>query len=221
MLTPQPSMPGSLDEALEVARNTNPTLGVALADVEAAKAQHKAARQFDYPRFDLEVGGNRNDNVDGIQGRDDDLSAMIRLRYNLYRGGSDEARKKATAFNINEARDVRDRTMRQLDESIRLAWASKEATRAQLPLYEAQVESAIATRNAYAKQFNIGQRTLLDVLNSEIEVTRARQSIADTEAENMLAQLRLLQSMGTLVEALGVEDALTAPNADAQETAAR
>jgi adhesin transport system outer membrane protein len=203
-------LPGSVDEILALARAGNPVLEVAAADVEAAKAQAEAARQFDFPRFDLEIGGNLDDNLDGTEGRVDDLEAMLRMRYNLYRGGSDAARKRATAFNVNEARDVRDRSLRQLEETVQLAWAAYQATNAQLPLLERQVEAALATRDAYAKQFNIGQRTLLDLLNSENEVFQARQSVVATRADNLLAQYRLLEAMGALVDELGVGDTLAA-----------
>jgi len=201
-------VPGSLDEALAIAQSSNPVLQVAAADIEAAKEQAEAARQFDYPRFDLEIGGNLDDNLDGTEGRVDDLEAMLRMRYNLYRGGSDAARKRAAALNVNEARDVRDRSVLQLEETLQLAWAAYQATGAQLPLLEQQVTAALATRDAYAKQFNIGQRTLLDVLNAENEVTQARQSVVATRADNLLARYRLLEAMGILVDELGVGEVL-------------
>lgn len=205
---PTDALPATVDLVLERAQRDNPVLQQAAADIRAAYAQHEAARQFDYPRFDLELGGNMNDNVDGTDGHDDDLSAMVRMRYNLFRGGSDAARKRETAHNINEAGDVRDRSVRQLEESIRLAWAAYEATAAQLPLLELQVDAARATRDAYEQQFNIGQRTLLDLLNSESEVFEARQSVVDTRAEQLLAQFRLLEAMGSLIDYLGVGEAL-------------
>ncbi len=199
---PPGALPGSLQQALEQAQVNNPVLHTAAADIEAARAQHAAAKQSDYPRFDLELGGNLNDDIAGTEGHVDDLSAMIRMRYNLYRGGSDAARKRATAHNVNEARDIRDRSVRQLEESLRLAWAAYRATSAQLPLLERQVVSAQATRLAYEKQFNIGQRTLLDLLNSENEVLQARQSVIETRADGLLAQYRLLEAMGALVDHL-------------------
>ncbi|MDJ0740243.1 MAG: TolC family outer membrane protein [Gammaproteobacteria bacterium] len=202
------ALPASLEQALDTARRDNPLVAVAAADIDAAKAQHQAAKQFDYPRFDLELGGNLNDDIAGTEGHVDDMSAMIRMRYNLYRGGSDSARKQATAHNINEAKDVRDRTLRQLEESLRLAWAANEATARQLPLLERQVVAARATRDAYEKQFNIGQRTLLDLLNSENEVLQARQSVVQARTDNLLAQYRILEATGALIDHLGVGEAL-------------
>lgn len=203
-------VPALLEQALELAQANNPFLRVASADIEAARAQLEAARQFDYPRFDLEMSGNLNEDIDGIEGNADDASAMIRMRYNLYRGGSDAARKRAAVHTLSEARDVRDRSVRQLEESVRLAWAAYQATGSQLPLLQDRVVSAEATRDAYAKQFNIGERTLLDLLNSENEVTEARKSVADTRADHLLAQYRLLEAMGALIDHFGVGGPLTA-----------
>lgn len=204
------AMPESLTRALEIAQENNPVLHTATADIEAARAQHKAAKQFDYPRFDIELGGNINDDIDGTEGHSNDMSAMLRMRFNLFRGGSDAARKRATAYNVKEAVDVRDRSTRQLEETLHLAWAAFEATGTQLPLLERQVKAATSTRNAYVKQFDIGQRTLLDLLNSEQEVLRARQSVVEARNDHLLAQFRVLEGMGALVDHLGVAAALAA-----------
>ena len=193
-------LPLSLDETLVLAKAHNPIIAVADADILATHAQHEVAKQTQYPRLDLEIGANRDFNIDGIKGHNEDLSAMIRMRYNLYRGGADKARVRQTAFNINESKDVRNRSLRQLEESLRLAWAAVEATGAQLPLLERQVEAARATREAYAKQFNINRRTLLDVLNSENDVLQARQTLVNTGADHVLARYRILEAMGGLLE---------------------
>lgn len=196
-------LPPDLDLALKAARFANPVLVRAEADIEAAQAQNAAAKQFNYPRFDIEIRGNVNDNNDGADGNDDDLTTMLRMRYNLYRGGADDARIKETAYNVNEAKDVRDRAHRQLEESIRLAWSAYQATAAQLPFLREQITAARATLEAYKKQFNIGQRTLLDVLNSENEVLQARQRVVDTETDHLLAKYRILEAMGALLEHFG------------------
>lgn len=197
------ALPENVHQALEIARANNPVLQIADADISAAQAQHEAAKQSDYPRVDLEIGTNRNHNITGSAGHVEDLSAMVRMRYNLFRGGSDDARKRATAHNINEARDIRIRSDRQLEESIRLAWAAFAATSTQLPLLEQQVVAARSTREAYTRQFKIGQRTLLDLLNSENEVLQARQAVVNTRADRLLAQYRILEAMGTLVDHFG------------------
>ena len=68
------------------------TLKSAGADVKAAEYQREAAKSGYYPRFDLELGYGNNKNLDGVKGDNDEKYAMLRMRYNLFRGGSDMAR---------------------------------------------------------------------------------------------------------------------------------
>lgn len=65
------------------------------ADVKAAEYQREAAKFSYYPRFDLELGYGNNKNLDGVKGDNDEKYAMLRMRYNLFRGGSDMARAQA------------------------------------------------------------------------------------------------------------------------------
>lgn len=197
-------LPASLTGAMDIALAGHPTLRSANADIEAAVAQHKAARQNDYPRFDLEVGGNWGDNQNGLEGTNKDLSAMIRLRYNLYSGGRDSARKSQTAHLVSESRAVRNQTYRQVVESLRLSWAAYQATRSQLDVLHDYVDATVATRKAYGKQFNIGKRTLVDLLNIENELFEAKRQLVDARYDNLLAQYRILAGMGRLLPHLGL-----------------
>jgi adhesin transport system outer membrane protein len=207
-------MPASLETALQDALDNHPALSQAEADVAAANAQREAARSAMYPRVDLELAGNHNADIDGTPGRADDYSVMLRMRYNLFSGGSDQARLRQTAHQVDEAKQVLDRSRRQVEEALRLAWAAFEATNRQLTLVEQQVKFGEATRDAYAKQFNIGQRTLLDLLNTENELFQARQTLAATRAELMAAKYRVLEATGGLLQSLDL--ALEAPVAEPQ-----
>jgi adhesin transport system outer membrane protein len=64
--------------------------------------------------------------------------------------------------------------------------------------------AAERTRDAYVKQFNIGQRTLLDLLDSENEVFRARQNYVESKYNEVLGAYRILNHTGLLIEHLGV-----------------
>jgi adhesin transport system outer membrane protein len=197
-------LPESLDAALQLALQQHPALSVAEADVVAASAQREAARSSLYPRLDLELAGNHNVEADGIPGQANDYSVMLRLRYNLFRGGSDEARLRQTVHQIDEAKQIRDRARRQVEETLRLAWTAYEATSRQLTLVTEQVKFGEATRDAYAKQFNIGQRTLLDLLNTENELFQARQTLAGTRTDLLTAKYRVLEAMGSLLQSMDV-----------------
>jgi len=201
---PESSLPASSDEALKIALANHPTLKSAEADVAATEAQHRAAKSTFYPRVDLELGATNNDDLDGVNGKDNDATAMLRLRYNLFSGGRDKARSEQTAYLINSAKDVRDRTQREVVESEQLSWNAYIVAKDQLEPQKTHVESSEQARDAYRKQFDIGQRTLLDVLDSENEVFVSRTAYLNGKYTVAYAQYRILASMGRLLETLNV-----------------
>lgn len=197
-------MPASMDEAVEQALANHPTLKSANSDVEATRAQHRAAKHRFYPRFDLELSRTWDNELDGVDGRDEEEQVMVRMRWNIFNGGKDAARRKQTAHLINEASEVRNSTRRQVVESIRLSWSAYEATKTQLVYREQHVDSSRETRDAYAKQFNIGQRTLLDLLDSENELFEASRAHVDADKDNLFAQYRIFTGTGSLIQNLGL-----------------
>ena len=76
-----------MNQALTIAKDNNPELQAATAEYDAARSADKSARGSIYPRVDLELGVSRNDDTDGTIGANEDEIAMVRLTYNLYRGG--------------------------------------------------------------------------------------------------------------------------------------
>lgn len=197
------ALPASLQAAEQLAFESHPTLRSATADVEATQAQHRASKHAFYPRIDLELGSTLGRDLDGVEGRDDDLTAMLRMRYNLFSGWKDEARMKQTVHLIDEAKEVRNRTHRQVAESIRLSWAAYEITLEQMDYLDRHVSASEKTRDAYSKQFKLGKRSLLDLLDTENEQFQAKRSYTDARFDNLFAQYRILFGVGGLVDYMG------------------
>jgi adhesin transport system outer membrane protein len=208
------SLPGDLAALTAEARQTHPTLASAVADIDATVAQHEQARANDYPRFDLELGASHNSNIDGVRGADEDLIAMVRMNYNIYRGGADLARKRSTEQRISQARHIRDRAEHQVVEEAGLSWNDYQTAQTRLDLLRQHADSAKATRNAYLKQFNIGQRTLLDLLDTENERFVAELNYIDGKFRVLYAHYRIMASKGQLLGAMGV----TPPDGGSDQT---
>lgn len=202
--SPISQLPASVDEAIAMGLDNHPTLILANYDVESAQAQHATAKAPFYPDLHLEVGTRADHDIDGQRGMDKDITAMLRLRYNLYNGGKDSARREETAFLINQAAEIRNNTHRQVEESVRLSWNAWQTLKSQLPSREQHVKSSEMARDAYRQQFSLGQRTLLDLLDSENEVFRARSALVNTQYDEMFAMYRILNSMGMLLQSLDV-----------------
>lgn len=195
-------MPATLDDALAKAQENHPTLTSAAFDVEAARYQYEDAKSAFYPTLAVEVEQNWNDNIDGIEGRNDNLTAMLRMRYNLFNGGGDVARSRSASALEMQAKDIHMNAHRQVSEGTRLAWAAYETLGRQKDFLRQHVEASYQTVEAYKKQFTLGDRTLLDVLNTENELFEARRSYIEAENDHLLAEYRIMNATGQLLDAL-------------------
>lgn len=206
MTKPEPfgDIPESREQVMETAISQHPVLLGAGADVSAASAQRKAAKSRFMPRITLEADKRWDENIGGLEGEDDDLILALRLRYDLYAGGANVARKKQTAYLFEAAKEVRNNSRRQVVENVGLAWNAYSALALQIPYLEQHIKAAETTKAAYAKQFNIGRRTLLDLLNSETEVVEAKRALVNANYDSLFARSRILNSMGALVSNLNI-----------------
>ncbi len=202
--TPNQLLPESIGQAVEQAVFNHPILKSANADIDSAFAQHDSARAAYLPRIDFEAGASHNVDSDGVKGKNEDAFAMLRLKYNIFNGGKDIARRSETAYLINQAKDTRDNTYRQVVESMRLSWVAHQTIKEQLEFFEMHMISSIKTNSAYQKQFEIGQRTLLDLLDSANEMFSAKSAYTNAKYDEQFSQFRILASKGELNKYLDV-----------------
>ncbi|UTV28633.1 TolC family outer membrane protein [Photobacterium atrarenae] len=198
-------LPESLRKALEVALRENPVVQVSALDIQAAQAQYEQRKGRFYPTFTFEMTQTWTEDADGFNGSTDELSAMLRMRYNLFNGGTDTAESRQAAYQISKSRDIRERALRMIEEGARLSWSALNLTMEQKEFLQAHVDAAAETVIVYEKQFRIGKRTLLDLLNTENELFEARKSYVDAYFSEIEAQYRILNATGRLLAALRVE----------------
>lgn len=197
--------PNTLDEALNVALIAHPSMRAANADIAQAHAQNDAAQGTFYPRVDLELEQTFDNNVNGIEGKNNNFQAMVRMRYNLYNGGKDTANRVRTETSVQQAAEIRNNTRRQVIENLTYAWAAREYINQQLIHINEHIKLTHDTLVGYRKQFSLGRRSLLDLLNTEDEYISALISLVESEADFMIAEYRILNAMGKLTDALGVD----------------
>lgn len=202
--SPQSKIPETLDDAINQALANHPTLNSAKADVVSAHAQHDTASSPFYPRFDFELGTTADNDIDGIRGHNNDVTAMVRMRYNLLNGGRDIARRQETAHLINQAAEIRNITHRQVEESVRLSWNALVTVEGQMEYFRLHVASSEKSRDAYRQQFGLGQRTLLDLLDSENEVFVSSQALVNAQYDQLFSMYRVINSMGALLQSMEV-----------------
>jgi outer membrane protein, adhesin transport system len=197
-------LPGTLQGALDLAFRQNPGLKAAEAELEAAVAARQQSRGAFHPRFDIEVAATRNDDTDGTVGANDDETAVVRMTYNLFRGGGDRARMNEAEAREFAAREAVRSNHRAVEEDVTLIWNELEDIMMRLEYLEAHVSSTEEVLMVYNEQLSLGKRTLLDLLDVQNELLRAQIAAISGNYIALLAKYRVLTSTGQLLDNLGI-----------------
>ncbi|WP_237445971.1 TolC family outer membrane protein [Sinobacterium norvegicum] len=202
------SLKGSFDldikQETQLALEQHPTLVAATSDVGAAQAQYSAAKSNMWPRVHLEASKRFDDDIGGIEGNDEDLIVALRFRYDIYAGGGRSARKHYAAYQVEEAKGLRDNAHMQVIEAMRLSFNAYKSLNTKISYQKQHVDFALKTRNAYKEQFNIGKRTLLDVLNTENEYVDAQRSYIRSSYDRQYSEYRIMNAKGQMISSLGL-----------------
>lgn len=197
-------MPPTLRQAMETAVGRNPALLAAVENVRAADRAASARYAAYQPRVDLRLSSARGDNLGGGLGDSHDNSAQVVLNWNLFSGLSDRARVRQFAEQLNVARDQRDKACRDMRQTLAIAMNDTVKLTEQLIYFDQHQLAIEKARDAYRMQFDIGQRTLLDVLDTENELFSARRAYANAEYDREIAFARVHAGMGNLFANLGL-----------------
>ena len=206
LVDPDPitGLPGTLAQALEIAYGNNPGLKAAEAELAAAEASRKQAKSGYHPRVDLELGVTRNEDVDGSVGANDDESALVRMTYNVYRGGADKARSNEAEAREFAARETLRSNRAAVEEDVTLIWNELQDIIMRLEYLEAHVVATEEVLEVYNEQLSLGKRTLLDLLDVQNELLRARIAYISGQYVELLARYRVLTSTGQLLPTMGI-----------------
>ena len=135
-----------------------------------------------------------------------------RAHWNFFNGGADQARIRQQANVLSQAADLRDKTCRDTRQTAAIAYNDTHKLTEQLAYLDRNTLAIQKARDAYRQQFDIGQRSLLDLLNAENELYTARRAYANAEYDQGLAFARTHAAMNQLGTQLGVSRGCTAAN---------
>ena len=197
-------IPTTLEGALGAARRHNPTIKIAYADLDVALAEYRAAKAETKPELLFEVTGRTGEDINGFEDTQHDLRAQVVFRYE-FRGGIHHS---ATQEHLNWADEARQRLMtieRNVEKLVRDAWITRMKTKMRVEDLRAQVAEGVQLRDDYRREFGLGNRTLLDILDSQASLFQAQSALTTAEHADRYAQYRLLASTGQLLDIFDLE----------------
>jgi adhesin transport system outer membrane protein len=200
---PLAGLPSSKDEALAITYRFNPTILAAQADADAAKHAFRVTDGAFVPNFSLEGRATHSDNTYPYLGTThDDYSGKVVMSWDIFRGGQDTWRRSEMAERHTESTMRHARLQRDALESIDKAWAARTITSTRVAALTRQLGADTKTIAAFQKEYELGQRSLIDLLNAHNQYFNAAVSLTSSRGVIVFADYQLLAAMGTLLEYL-------------------
>ncbi|MBR1219460.1 TolC family outer membrane protein [Bradyrhizobium sp. U87765 SZCCT0131] len=195
-------LPRSKDESLAIAVRYNPTIRAAQADVDAAKHAFNATAGAFVPQVSLEGRATRGADSVLYSGQYDEVSGKVVMSWDIFRGGQDSWKRKEAAERMIEETQKHARLQRDAVEALDKAWAARTITTDRVAALAREVEAARRTYAAYNKEYELGQRTLIDTLNAQNQFFNAEVSLVSARGTAVFADYQLLAAMGHLLSFL-------------------
>ncbi|PWS55395.1 outer membrane channel protein TolC [Pseudoalteromonas sp. meg-B1] len=217
--TVKPSTPAT--DLVKIAKDKNLNLQVSKITVDIAKEQIELAKAGHYPKLTLNAsyGDSLTDSeLNGAsfddQPRSDSTSIGLNFSVPLYSGGATvAATDQARAFYVAASQDF-ETDYRAVTRSVITSYNQVVSDIATFKALEQAVISAESALKATEAGFEVGTRTIVDVLISTQNLYNAKRNLADVRYRYVVSTLRLKQATGTLSreDLVGINQGLNTVN---------
>jgi adhesin transport system outer membrane protein len=197
-------LPASIDESVGLARVNNPRVLEAKADVDAAHAMAKSAQGDLYPEVGVDVTGRIGEDIDGFRGTTRDVQGRVFMRWNIFDGGINRAKYQEMVRRASEARYRLSDVEREAEEDVRNAWTRLDTQTRVSEQLETQSRVSDDLLLSYRSQFNVGRRSLLDVLDAQNTRYSVQVRLETARFSKLFARYQTLAATNRFLTAMNV-----------------
>ena len=202
------SMPPQLFAAtqavMDQAKKSNPKLAAYLQDIRASRGERELADAAFSPTLNLEAGPNYS-NLGGASDRwVYSFDVMGVVRWNIFNSGADVAERRAASARMRQSRQVMYNFMDDLKLDVESTWVNYQAAQEQYNHYSKAIEYNKYTRTAYLEQFQIGKRSILDVLDTESELYNSATQAETARGNILVGAYRLSALTGNMLPEMSI-----------------
>lgn len=209
-------LPRSIDAAYGIAQAQHPAILASMHLVDSAGFTVKSAEGALLPQITGSASVARSAQESApdslTDGTSTSASIGATLTVPIYQGGRASARVRQTKESLGQARIAVDVSRDQVRQAVTAAWSQYVAARERVAANRDTVSAAQLALNGVIEERNVGQRTTLDVLNSQADVITAQINLANSERDVVVASYAVLSATGQLtVDRLGLQVARYEP----------
>ena len=193
-------LPRSRDDATNLAFRQHPAVLAAAFDVDVASTTIRVAESSLLPTVTLQGSASRSRDADPTLGTfgTDQASVIGQMTAPIYDGGTGASQTRQAKELAAQSRLVLDHVRNQARTAAIGAWVAHEGAKVAVAASEAEVRAATVALQGVGREAQGGQRTTLDVLNSQQDLTLAKARLIGAQRERVIASYTLLSAIGKL-----------------------
>ena len=200
MPTAEVALPSSLDETIAMSQNA-PNVLAAQYDERAAELGIDVAFSELLPDLSVEGSWEYEDETFSERDSADTGRIMLRLDVPLYQAGAPDSRVRQAKQFHQQSRALIDEAVRTAEQTAEDAWQAYETAQAQINSFTEQVRATEIALNGVQQESLVGARTVLDVLDAELEALQAKVSLVVAQTDLVIAKYRVISAIGQLTAA--------------------
>jgi outer membrane protein len=194
-------------EWVDLSLSQNLNIVASRIDEELARDEISFRRTGHYPTLDLVVRTTESTSDQtvstAIGSQTDSLtnpndSIALQLSVPLFAGGATSSRVREAVYLHRAAREQLQRVTRETERAARDSYLGVRAEKSRVDALKQAVASSQTALEATQAGFEVGTRTIVDVLNSQFTLYRAITNYEQARYDYLLNVLRLKQAGGTL-----------------------
>ena len=193
-------VPPTESGVIEAANHENPAVLGAAYDVDVAQTSIKLAESKLLPTLSVQASASRAVDSDPTLStfRTDQASVTGQLNVPIYDGGTAASQTRQAKEVATQSRLVLEQVRNQSRTAVVSAWVSNEGTKIALKATESEVHAAEVALQGVQREAVGGQRTTIDVLNAQQDLTNARTRLIIAQRDRVIASYTLLSAIGRL-----------------------
>ncbi|OCA54680.1 outer membrane channel protein TolC [Photorhabdus namnaonensis] len=196
--------PEAVDILLKEAEKRNLNLLSARLGQDLAREQIKAAQTGHMPTIDLGASTNVSNSQNHAPGRSNNYSGEnsvgLTLRLPIYSGGATSSRVEQAQYGFVSASEQLESAYRNVVQTVRSSFNNISASISSIDAYKQLVVSAQSSLDAMEAGYQVGTRTIVDVLNATTKLYDAKQKLSNARYDYLINQLNIQHALGTLNE---------------------
>lgn len=203
-VTMPPQLFANAKAVMDQAVKANPKLAAYLQDIRTARANRELADSAFYPSLNLEAGPDYSNRGGGTDRWIYSFDALGVARWNIFNSGADVAEHKAASARVRQARQVMRNYADDLKLDVESTWTNYQAAQEQYNHYGKAVEYNKYTCAAYIEQFQIGKRSILDVLDAQSELYNSSTQAETARGNILVGAYRLSALTGNMLQEMSI-----------------